>query len=433
MISQARFHRLRFGLAIAILLLSCATMYAQPMRVQGTVREAGTGEPVISAQVRAQGRLQGTLTDAQGKFTLELDAPAQVLEVSHIGFKKVYVPLAGKSGRSLDISLEPAASLAPIVISAGPQEVLEDRTIHLYDYELLDDHIMMIIYDRKLKRSKLALVDANDSIVDTELLPEEPGKLVKDCLGNIHAITQHFACQVFWDGEEIGFYQDSLALYEEAVAPCLGNLGGFYYFDRWTFNGQILDYYAYDMAQKEWKNLMHVEDKVRMHQLMDPLGPYVSIAPSRAAMYSLTPDDWEEIGKIDHAFQFDQLAFFRPIDAPLRIVDGKVVVFDHLNGQILFFERDGTKVSEVAMDYHKMPGRERMIIIDEIRGEAYTVFEKHGYQTLRRIDLATGTLGLPIEIPRQFPHKIQIRNGVAHFLYKQGSYDDTKRLYRLSL
>jgi hypothetical protein len=175
MISQARFHRLRFGLAIAILLLSCATMYAQPMRVQGTVREAGTGEPVISAQVRAQGRLQGTLTDAQGKFTLELDAPAQVLEVSHIGFKKVYVPLAGKSGRSLDISLEPAASLAPIVISAGPQEVLEDRTIHLYDYELLDDHIMMIIYDRKLKRSKLALVDANDSIVDTELLPRSLG------------------------------------------------------------------------------------------------------------------------------------------------------------------------------------------------------------------------------------------------------------------
>ena len=74
-----------------------------------------------------------------------------------------------------------------------------------------------------------------------------------------------------------------------------------------------------------------------------------------------------------------------------------------------------------------------MIIIDEIRGEAYTVFEKHGYQTLRRIDLATGTLGLPTEIPRQFPHKIQIRNGIAYFLYKQGSYDDTKRLYRLGL
>ena len=433
MIRPVHLHRHRFGLALAIFLLSCAAMYAQSMRVQGTVREGATGEPIVSAQVRAQGRLQGALTDAQGKFTLELETHAQVLEISHIGYKKVFVPIAGKSGRTLEITMEAASSLAPVIIAAGPQEVLEDRTIHLYDYELLDDHIMMIVYDRKLKRSKLAFVDANDSIVDTELLPEEPGKLVKDCLGNIHAITQNFACQVFWDGEEIGFYQDSLRLFQEAVEPCLGNIEGHYYFANWTFNSQILDYYAYDMAQKEWKNVLHVADKVRMHQLMDPLGPYVSIAPSEAAMYALSPGDWETIGKIDHAFQFDQLAFFRPIDAPLHVIDGKVFVFDHLNGQILSFEKDGKKIEEVAMDYQKLPGRERLIVVDEIRGDAYTVFEKHGYQNLRKIDLKTGSLGPAIDIPRQFPHKIQIRNGIAYFLYKQGSYDDTKRLYRLSL
>ncbi|HEX2900310.1 MAG TPA: hypothetical protein VHS96_11385, partial [Bacteroidia bacterium] len=278
-----------------------------------------------------------------------------------------------------------------------------------------------------------ALVDERDSIIDTELLGEEPGELVRDCLGNIHAITQHFACQVFWDGEEIGFYQDSLQIFQKAVAPCLGNLGGHYYFDNWTFNNQILDYYAYDMESKEWKNFLHVADKVKMHQLMDPLGPYVSIAPSEAAMYSLTPADWDAIGKIDHTFQFDQLAFFRPIDAPLKVMDGKVYVFDHLNGQILSYDKEGAKVGEVEMNYHKLQGRERLIVVDDIRGEAYTVFEKNGYQNLRKIDLSTGTIGEAIDIPRQFPHEIKVRDGVAYFLYREGHYDNVKRLYRLAL
>ncbi len=421
------------GILALCLLLAAGSVQAQTMKVDGIVRDAMTMEPIAAAQVKAQGRLQGTLTDEKGQFSFEIDALVKTLEVSHIGYRKVYVQLKPGMHHNLEVMLENAAALDPVVISSGAELVLEDETIHLYDYEFFEGQLMMIIYDRALHRSKLALVDARDSILDMEMCAEEPGKLARDCFGNVHAITKHWACQLFLDDGEIDYYTDSLASFERTVEPVLGNIGNHYYFDHRRFNNQILDYLAYDMAADKWIPFLHVQDKNKMHQLMDPLGIYMAVATSESQMMAISPEDWKKIGTIDPEFQFEQMAFFYPVDAPLRVIDGKVVVFDHLNGLIRTFEADGKAIAEVPIDYHKLPNWQRAIIVDQERGEAYALYEKHGYSSLRKIDLATGNEGEPVEFPKQFPRKIMVRDGVAYFMYKQGQYDDTNRLYRMRL
>ncbi len=425
------------GLFLALLaaywLLGAGIAHAQTMRVEGTVRDVVTTEPVVSAQVRVQGRMQGTITDGNGHFTMQIEAGAKILEITHVGYRKTAAALKPGLAQRLEITMESAASLPDVVISSGPALVLADKTIHLYDYEFFEGQLMMIIYDRTLRRSKLAIVDAHDSIMDIELGIEEPGKLMRDCLGNVHALTKHWANQLFISDNQIGFYTDSLAVFERTVLPCLGNIDAHYYFDYRRFNNQILDYLAYDMEAEAWVPFLQVKDKNKMHQLMDPLGIYASIAPSEAHMMALSPEDWKKVGRIDPEFQFEQMVFFYPVDAPLRILDGKVYVFDHLNGLIRSFEKDGKALGEVPVAYHKFPNWQRAIIIDEERSEAYALYEKHGYSSLRKIDLLAGTVGDPIEIPKQFPNKIGVRDGIAYFMYKQGQYDETNRLYRMRL
>jgi hypothetical protein len=421
---------------LAILAMATA-LNAQSFRIHGTVREATTGDPIPAAQVRIQGSIAGTLTDSLGKYSLTTEAGARALEVTHIGYKKSTIPLAtgiGFNELSLDIRMEPAPSWDPVIISAGPTTVLDDPTIHLYDYEMMDDRIMMIIYDRKLRRSKLAIVDERDSILDTELLPEEPGRLAKDCLGNIHAISQHYACQLFWNGGEIGYFQDTLPAFERAVTPCLGNIDAHYYYNLHTFNDQIVDFFAYNREEGEFTRFFRLRDSVRIHQLMDPFLITKFPADQQPSMMDMLVYGDEGTPKMGREPLWDDKhLFFQPIDAPLRVIDDQFYIFDHLHGRIRSFESSGKAVASLPVDYHKIRNRQKLIIVDEVQGDVYTAFEKHGYTQLRRIDMGTGTLSQDIDIPLQFPHKIQVHDGVAYFLYRQGHYDDTKRLYRMPL
>lgn len=418
---------------VMALLLIAGLLPAQTVRWQGTVREQGTGEPVVSAQVRVVGRSVGAVTDADGRFSFSVEGSAGALEVTHIGYKRQVVQLADKVGKTLDIRLEVAGDIAPVLITAGPTRVFEDRTVHLYDYDIIDDRVVAIIYDRQLRRSKLVLLDDRDSIVDTEMLPEEPGRLVKDCLGSVHALSRNLACQLFLDGDEIAFYVDSLRNYNRVVPPCLGNIGGHYYYADSTMDDQIIDFKVFDMEAKEWSRFLHLADKDRIHQLMDPLDRYAGIAHSPIAMIPNISGFWEQIHKTDYESQFAKLAFFRPVEAQLRVIGEKVVVFDHLNGLIRTYDEAGEGVDSVKMQYLDLPDRQRILVVDEVRGEAYVSFERHGYSQIRRLDLASGALGEPIDIPLQFPYKIIVQDRIAYFMYREGPQDDIKRLYRMAL
>jgi hypothetical protein len=423
---------LKKGLALLPFFLM-AFVHAQLVRIGGTIRERETGETIATAQIRVKGSTTGVLSDSSGRFSLQISPETAMIEVSHIGYKKQNFVLPLKSRNNLDIRLETINAMDPVVISAGPQAVLADKTIHLYDYDFYDDQLVAIVYDREKKCSKLALIDDNDSIIDTDLGPEDPGKLFKDCLGNVHAITHHWACQLYIADNELGYFQDSLALFERSVKGCLGNIDANFYFSYLRFKNAMLDYFIYNKDEGKWTNMIQIKDKIKIHDIMDPMGvPFASLRTEAEVLASI-PSNWADLTPENHHDQFERLAFNYPLDAPLRIINGKVVVFDHLNGLIRSFEKDGTPIKEVAMSYHKEPKRERAIFVDEVRNEAYTVFERHGYFTLRRINLETGDLETPIDIPRQFPQKVIIRDRVLYFMYKEFVYDPVNRLFRMPI
>ena len=80
-----------------ILLLIATSVLAQDRRITGKVTAAEDGLPLPGVSVKVTGEKQGTQTDANGNFTLNLPAGAKSLEISYIGFVSQVVSIGTKT------------------------------------------------------------------------------------------------------------------------------------------------------------------------------------------------------------------------------------------------------------------------------------------------------------------------------------------------
>ncbi len=91
---------LRKSFALVLLaMLMPFSLLAQDIKVQGVVTDQ-TGETVIGATVMQKGTSNGTVTDLDGNFTLNVPADA-TLTISYIGFASQDIPVKGKTDFSI--------------------------------------------------------------------------------------------------------------------------------------------------------------------------------------------------------------------------------------------------------------------------------------------------------------------------------------------
>lgn len=102
-------------LLVPVLMLVSISLWAQQRTVSGEVQEFSNNQPIIGATVVATGTNAGTVTNNQGKFSLQIPADAQSLEVSYVGYESKTVPLDTSS--SYIILLQPGEnSLQQLVV-----------------------------------------------------------------------------------------------------------------------------------------------------------------------------------------------------------------------------------------------------------------------------------------------------------------------------
>lgn len=92
-----------------------AAASAQPKKVTGKVVDAN-GEPVIGATIKEQGTANGTITDFDGNFALDV-ADNAMLEVSYIGYKSQ--KLKAVAGKTLSVTLKEDAEVLDEVVVVG--------------------------------------------------------------------------------------------------------------------------------------------------------------------------------------------------------------------------------------------------------------------------------------------------------------------------
>ena len=104
----------KFTLSLTLILFSGIFVFAQTHTITGTVTDA-SGQPVDGASVQIKGSQVGTSANPMGQFSIEAK-PGDVLVVSSVNFSDAEVKVSNEN--SISVTLQPAASLAEVVVTA---------------------------------------------------------------------------------------------------------------------------------------------------------------------------------------------------------------------------------------------------------------------------------------------------------------------------
>ena len=89
----------------------------QQARITGTVTDASTGEALAGVNVTIEGTTIGTISNSNGRFTLDAPKPNSVLVLSFIGYESARVVYTGQ--QTIDVKLTPEVlALSEVVVTA---------------------------------------------------------------------------------------------------------------------------------------------------------------------------------------------------------------------------------------------------------------------------------------------------------------------------
>ncbi|HCI54535.1 MAG TPA: TonB-dependent receptor [Bacteroidales bacterium] len=93
----------------------------QQRRVTGVVRDEN-GNPLAGATVQVEGTSIGTLTDTDGKFSIEIPNESASLNISFVGYESQKMPVAGKITIEITLNLAVESLDEVVVIGYGTQK-----------------------------------------------------------------------------------------------------------------------------------------------------------------------------------------------------------------------------------------------------------------------------------------------------------------------
>lgn len=105
-------------LSLASLLLFMQVSFAQTVTVSGVVTSADDGLPLPGVSVVIQGTTQGTSTDLDGNYSIDV-RDGQTLLFTSIGFKDQLFPISANSPRTIDVAMETDAVMLEEVVAIG--------------------------------------------------------------------------------------------------------------------------------------------------------------------------------------------------------------------------------------------------------------------------------------------------------------------------
>lgn len=108
-------------LPVVALMLVGQNAWAQSKQVTGIVKDA-TGETVIGASVYEKGTSNGTITDYDGNFSLNVSNDNAILQISFIGFEPQEISVRGKSFFSVTLSEDSEILEEIVVVGYGAQK-----------------------------------------------------------------------------------------------------------------------------------------------------------------------------------------------------------------------------------------------------------------------------------------------------------------------
>ena len=91
-------------------------------KIQGIIRDFLSREIIQGAAIRIPSSSTGTVSDADGKFSLELNARDQLLQVTAVGYEPAEIPASGKNFIEIELKATAANLNEVVVVGYGTQK-----------------------------------------------------------------------------------------------------------------------------------------------------------------------------------------------------------------------------------------------------------------------------------------------------------------------
>jgi iron complex outermembrane receptor protein len=113
-----------FGQKGIILIILSLSMYVSAfanyvLQINGLVKDATTGEPLIGCSVSAKRTSSGTVTDLDGKFSIDVADATSVLVFSYVGYKTLEITVGNQTNIVANLELDGQELAQVVVIGYG--------------------------------------------------------------------------------------------------------------------------------------------------------------------------------------------------------------------------------------------------------------------------------------------------------------------------
>ena len=447
--------------AIGIFALRMASpVFAQSQEIQGVVKDEHTQRPVANVNVRIYGTNSGTYTDQDGRFKVALRKIPASISLSCVGYETVYIDFVKMPSKPLALILrQNTVTLKEVDISARQYRyVFRDADFSVLDYEIMDDNLLLLVFRNQLKRSELILLTLTGDTLTVIPVPElKPKCFFKDFLGYVHYISNKgnaFQCYYIDAMKYLGFiYKTTYDSLVKVVRPFLFSTGERFYFQEYSPDGFGTNIGYYDREHNK-EYIRRYTGEVQREKYANDMKFYQrcnenleKVTSGIKGSENLHKPFFDEFDLRAHK-QFN----YARINAPLvKLGQTNMAIFNFSENRIELMNQDGKLYKSVPITFHqekdnnllaslvgvtgisdtwKWGGR---ILVDEYYRNAYTLFRKNGMVRIRKIDLETGTLKNPVELPFIFPEKIQVYKGDAYFLVKRDNTNENWKLVKCKL
>ncbi len=151
------------------------------LSVQGTVRDAGSNEPVSGVHIIGFGRnsRQGTSTNGEGQFTLHVPSEPDSIRITCIGYQSQTLRKKNFASNSLDVRLEAAVTAleALTVKPASPQQLIREA-VRAMPTNYTSPPFQTRGFYREVIRRDTVYYSVAEAVFETQLLkPGEEGLL----------------------------------------------------------------------------------------------------------------------------------------------------------------------------------------------------------------------------------------------------------------
>jgi len=433
-----------FSIIFLILLIPLLSIGQKQLYISGYIKDSETDLPIEKASITLKNSKIAAITDKFGSFKIMVNKLPAEISISHICYNDIKVSIIDTNHLSLEIKLRYKVNLLKEVNINGlnVERISKYKQFWAMDYEFFYDNILLLNLNNNVSNATLTFVNySGDTLSNLDLKKRKikPVKLFKDCLDNVHIITQDTAYQIFYSTEkglELKFPTE-ISKFEYLLNTCVTLIDSCVYYQYYDYHGFISQCYYINLNKKEEQfTIRTIFDSLTINRFEREFDKHYYIGLKKECHvlpWTVSDNELKQLRYFEGSG--GQLGWFYPaLYVPLVNVNDTLCVFNHCQLQIEFFTKTGKYINKVSIIYPKNNKWVQSIIKDTKTSKVYTPFLNNGIYTLREIDIRDGVIKRTIKIPELlFIEKIKVLNNYIYFLYRDRykNSGDNKMLYRM--